>query len=173
MRKDQLAAGARSAKFAVGGTAIPGAEDNIFRNVSKEPRNADVITVDHAPVVKKVFTPRGTTLLVRRVTLEELSTIIDTEKIEKERPAEGTVLRVGKKVDDVIVGDHVIFGKYAGTEFKLNGEVLLIMDEEDIKGTVEDEPTITWLPVVEMGCDAVETSFGGCVETKPKRSGRK
>ena len=154
MRKDTLAAGARTAKFAVGGTAVPGAEDDIFRNVAPEgTRDETDIVVEHAPVVKKVFRPRGTTLLVRRVTLDELSTIVITENIEKEKPAEGTVLVTGKKVVDVTAGDRVVFGKYAGTEFKLNGEVLLIMDEEDIKGTVEDEQP------------ADDSPSGGCIDT--------
>jgi chaperonin GroES len=140
MRKDQLAAGARSARFAVGGTAVPGAEDDIFRNVAPEgSRDESTITVEHAPVIKQIFRPLGTTLLVRRRALEEMSTLVNTEAIDKEKPAEGTVLVVGKKVLDVHPGERVVFGKYSGTEFKLNGEVLLIMNEEDIKGTVEDE----------------------------------
>jgi hypothetical protein len=62
--------------------------------------------------------------------------------MDKEQPAEGTVVVVGKKVVDIAADDHVVFGKYSGTEFKLNGETLLIMDIEDIKGTVEDEKPI-------------------------------
>jgi chaperonin GroES len=140
MRKDQLAAGARSARFAVGGTAVPGAEDDIFRNVAPEgSRDESEITVEHAPVIKQIFRPLGTTLLVRRKTVADESAIINTEAMEKEKPAEGTVIVIGKKVLDVSPGDRVIFGKYSGTEFKLNGEVLLIMNEEDIKGTIEDE----------------------------------
>jgi chaperonin GroES len=37
---------------------------------------------------------------------------------------------------DVRSGERVVFGKYAGTEFKLNGETLLIMDITDVKGTI-------------------------------------
>ncbi|MCR4288100.1 MAG: co-chaperone GroES [Deltaproteobacteria bacterium] len=63
----------------------------------------------------------------------------------KETPAEGKVVAVGpgRKEDgktrplSVKVNDTVIFGKYAGTEIKLEGEELLIMREEDILGVVE------------------------------------
>lgn len=159
MRKDQLAAGARSAKFAVGGTAVPGADDNIFRNVmsKKDAAKLDkevIAKVEHAPVIKKVFRPLGTTLLVRRATMEEFSTIVITENMDKEKPAEGTVVAIGTKVLDVTEGKHVVFGKYAGTEFKLNGETLLIMDEADIKGTIEDEAHVP---------TNRELNVGGCI----------
>ena len=61
----------------------------------------------------------------------------------KEKPQEGKVLAVGKgRVSDggkktpldVKAGDRVLFGKYSGSEVKLNGEELLIMKEEDVLG---------------------------------------
>jgi chaperonin GroES len=64
----------------------------------------------------------------------------------KEKPQEGEVIAVGegKKLDsgervplDVKAGDRVLFGKYAGTEIKLDGEEYLIMREEDILGVIE------------------------------------
>ena len=63
-----------------------------------------------------------------------------------EKPAQGEVVAVGKgKTNtngevqplDVKVGDTVLFGKYSGTEVKINGEDLLVMREEDIMGVVE------------------------------------
>jgi chaperonin GroES len=63
-----------------------------------------------------------------------------------EKPARGEVLAVGNgKINtdgtirplDVKAGDHVLFGKYAGTEIKIDGEELLIMREEDILGVFE------------------------------------
>ena len=63
-----------------------------------------------------------------------------------EKPAQGEVLAVGngKIMDngdvrplDVKVGDTVMFGKYSGTEVKVNGEDLLVMREEDIMAVVE------------------------------------
>ncbi len=64
----------------------------------------------------------------------------------KEKPQEGKVIAVGKgKVTedgkviplDVKVGDRILFGKYAGTEVKIEGEEHLIMREEDILGIIE------------------------------------
>ena len=63
----------------------------------------------------------------------------------KEQPQEGVVFAVGegKKKDDgsritpdVKKGDNILFGKYAGTEIKINGEDYLIMREDDIVGVV-------------------------------------
>lgn len=64
----------------------------------------------------------------------------------KEKPQEGKVVAVGKgKVNedgkvtplDVKVGDRILFGKYSGTEVKLEGEEYLIMREDDILGVLE------------------------------------
>jgi chaperonin GroES len=64
----------------------------------------------------------------------------------KEKPQQGKIIAVGKgKVNDegkltpldVKVGDTILFGKYSGSEIKLNGEEHLIMREEDILGVVE------------------------------------
>lgn len=55
----------------------------------------------------------------------------------KEKPARGTILAVGPKAEQVKAGDKVLFGKYAGTEVKLEGEDLLIMREEDVIGVIQ------------------------------------
>ena len=64
----------------------------------------------------------------------------------KEKPQEGEVIAVGegKKLDngervplDIKEGDRVLFGKYAGTEIKLDGDEYLIMREDDILGVLE------------------------------------
>ncbi len=63
-----------------------------------------------------------------------------------EKPIQGEVLAVGKgkildtggvRPLDVKIGDRVLFGKYSGTEVKIEGEDLLVMREEDIMGVVE------------------------------------
>ncbi len=86
-------------------------------------------------------------LIVKRVEEEEKTKggiiIPDTAK---EKPMEGKVIAVGKgKVledgkihpPDVKVGDRVLFGKYSGTEVKIDGEEHLIMREDDILGVIE------------------------------------
>ena len=64
----------------------------------------------------------------------------------KEKPQEGTVIAIGKgKVTedgkilalDVKVGDKVLFGKYSGTEIKIEGNEYLMMREDDVLGVVE------------------------------------
>ncbi len=93
------------------------------------------------------FRPLGDRVLVRRVEEEEKTKggiiIPDTAK---EKPQEGEVLAVGPgardesgKIQplDVRVGDRILFGKWSGTEVKLDGEDLLIMKESDILGVLE------------------------------------
>ena len=92
------------------------------------------------------FRPLHDRVLVRRVEAEEKSAggiiIPDTAK---EKPQEGEVIAVGKgkkneegKVFplDVQDGDRILFGKYAGTEIKIDGEELLIMREEEVLGVL-------------------------------------
>jgi chaperonin GroES len=64
----------------------------------------------------------------------------------KEKPMEGLVISVGKGKTaddgklikpDVKAGDRILFGKYSGTEVKVDGEELLIMREDDILGIIE------------------------------------
>ncbi|MEO0543641.1 MAG: co-chaperone GroES [Pseudomonadota bacterium] len=92
------------------------------------------------------FRPLHDRVVVRRVDSEEKTSggiiIPDTAK---EKPQEGEVVAVGngarddsgKIVElDVKAGDRVLFGKWSGTEVKLNGEDLLIMKESDIMGII-------------------------------------
>ena len=93
------------------------------------------------------FRPLGDRVLVKRVE-EEAKTkggiiIPDTAK---EKPQEGEVLAVGPGARDesgklvelsVRAGDRILFGKWSGTEVKVEGEGLLIMKESDILGVIE------------------------------------
>ncbi len=93
------------------------------------------------------FRPLHDRVLVRRVEEEETSTggiiIPDTAK---EKPMQGEVISVGSgsrddqgKVHalDVKAGDRILFGKWSGTEVKIDDEELLIMKESDIMGIIE------------------------------------
>jgi chaperonin GroES len=95
-------------------------------------------------MAKLNFRPLHDRVVVRRVESEAKSAggiiIPDTAK---EKPQEGEVLSVGSGIRDeagkivaldVKAGDRVLFGKWSGTEVKLNGEDLLIMKESDIMG---------------------------------------
>jgi len=91
--------------------------------------------------------PLGDRLLVKRVQEEkETAGGIIIPDSAKEKPIEGKVIAVGngKRGDDgkavkleVKKGDKVLFGKYAGTEVKIEGEEHLILREDDILGIVE------------------------------------
>ena len=93
------------------------------------------------------FRPLGDRVLVKRVEEEEKTKggiiIPDTAK---EKPQEGEVVAVGPgarndKGDivalDVKAGDRILFGKWSGTEVKVDGQDLLIMKESDVLGVVE------------------------------------
>ncbi|MBX5133947.1 co-chaperone GroES [Rhizobium lentis] len=93
------------------------------------------------------FRPLHDRILVRRVDSEEKTKggiiIPDTAK---EKPQEGEVIAVGPgarndagqiQALDVKVGDRILFGKWSGTEIKINGEDLLIMKESDVMGVIE------------------------------------
>ena len=92
------------------------------------------------------FRPLHDRVVVRRVDSEEKSAggiiIPDTAK---EKPSEGVVVSVGPGARDesgkivaldVKEGDRVLFGKWSGTEVKLDGQDLLIMKESDIMGVI-------------------------------------
>ncbi len=93
------------------------------------------------------FRPLHDRVVVKRVDAEEKTKggiiIPDTAK---EKPQEGEVIAVGPGARDesgklvpldVKVGDRILFGKWSGTEIKLEGEDLLIMKESDVMGVVE------------------------------------
>ncbi len=94
----------------------------------------------------KGFRPLGDRILIKRIKEEEKTKggiiIPDTAK---EKPQEGKVIAVGKgKYEEgklipieVRVGDKILFGKYSGSEIKLEGEDLIIMREDDILGILE------------------------------------
>ena len=96
------------------------------------------------------FRPLHDRVLVRRIEAEEKTKggIIIPDTV-KEKPIEGEVIAVGSgtrdeqgKVHalDVKAGDRILFGKWSGTEVKLDGEELIIMKESDIMGIVEGKP---------------------------------
>ena len=85
-------------------------------------------------------------VLVRRDEAEEKTAGGIVLPGAKEKPEMGKILAVGKgkilengqvRALDVKVGDKVLFGKYSGTEVKIDGETLLMMREEDLMGVVE------------------------------------
>ncbi len=96
------------------------------------------------------FRPLHDRVVVRRITAEEKTAggIIIPDPA-KEKPMEGEVVAVGPGARneqgqlvalDVKAGDKILFGKWSGTEVKLDGEELLIMKESDIMGIIDATP---------------------------------
>src|SRR3954463_12954932 len=96
------------------------------------------------------FRPLHDRVVVRRLNAEERTTggiiIPDTAQ---EKPMQGEVIAVGPGARNeqgqlvppaVKAGDRILFGKWSGTEVKLDGEELLIMKESDIMGIIESQP---------------------------------
>jgi chaperonin GroES len=96
------------------------------------------------------FRPLHDRVLIRRIEQDEKTAggiiIPDTAK---EKPIEGEIIAVGPggrdesgKLTplDVKKGDRVLFGKWSGTEVKIDGEELVIMKESDIMGVIESAP---------------------------------
>ena len=94
------------------------------------------------------FRPLGDRVLIKRVEEEQKTKggiiIPDTAK---EKPQEGEVVAVGPGARDdsgalvelsVKAGDRILFGKWSGTEVKIDGEDLLIMKESDILGVIDN-----------------------------------
>ncbi|OWW00293.1 co-chaperone GroES [Rhizobium sp. R693] len=95
------------------------------------------------------FRPLHDRILVRRIASEERTRggiiVPDTAK---EKPQEGEVIAVGPgarndagqvQALDVKAGDRILFGKWSGTEIKINGEDLLIMKESDVMGIIDTQ----------------------------------
>lgn len=98
------------------------------------------------------FRPLHDRILVRRIDADEKTAggiiIPDTAK---EKPQEGEVLAVGPGARDdkgalqpldVKKGDRILFGKWSGTEIKLDGEELLIMKESDVMGVIDGKEPV-------------------------------
>ncbi len=93
------------------------------------------------------FRPLHDRVVVRRIDAEEkTSGGIIIPETAKEKPMQGEIVAVGpgardekgQRVElDVAAGDIVLFGKWSGTEVKINGEDVLIMKESDIMGVIE------------------------------------
>jgi chaperonin GroES len=125
-----------------GATTAPEAtsSDQLFTaNHPKKPPSGDVMA-------KSKFRPLHDRVVVKRIDADEKTKggiiIPDTAK---EKPSQGEVTAVGpggrdeagKLIPiDIKVGDRVLFGKWSGTEIKLDGEELLIMKESDIMGVL-------------------------------------
>jgi len=104
-------------------------------------------------MAKTKFRPLHDRIVVRRITAEEKTKggIIIPDSAQ-EKPSQGEIIAVGpggrdesgKLIPiDLKGGDKVLFGKWSGTEVKLDGEDFLIMKESDVMGVIEGKPSAT------------------------------
>ena len=147
-----------------------------MQKMAEDEANGVVPEVEETPVQPfvapkrklKKFTPAGRTILVRQSAVEndehrftdqatalkaQVEGVLLVEKEEDKKadaPAEGIVLAVGPEADNVQEGDEIVFGKYAGANFNLNGEWLLLMESKEVLGTlstqdIETEEEVTYV----------------------------
>jgi chaperonin GroES len=98
------------------------------------------------------FRPLHDRVVVRRITpLEKSAGGIIIPDTVQEKPMEGEIIAVGPGARNeqgtivalaVKAGDRVLFGKWSGTEIKIDGEDLLIMKEADLLGVIEGAPAL-------------------------------
>ena len=124
MRKDVLASGARSAQFFTGDNG----GDVELHNLSSEPRE-DLLAAIPIKEITKKHIPLGETILVKRSEGGSTGLVVLTEV---DQPAQGFVRAIGDKVIGVVVGDEIVFGKYAGIETQATGELLVLLKVEDV-----------------------------------------
>ncbi|MGK2850074.1 MAG: co-chaperone GroES [Candidatus Limnocylindrales bacterium] len=101
-----------------------------------------------ATAIAKSLRPLGDRVVIQPSAREEMTKSgIVLPDTAKEKPQEGTILAVGpgkiledgkRETMDVKKGDKVLYAKYAGTEFKVEGDDLLIVSQKDILAIVED-----------------------------------
>ena len=106
-------------------------------------RGVDIL----ANAVKVTLGPKGRNVVIEKSFGAPRSTK-DGVSVAKEKPSQGEVVAVGpggrdeagKLIPiDIEVGDRVLFGKWSGTEVKIDGQDLLIMKESDIMGIIEHQ----------------------------------
>ena len=86
-----------------------------------------------------IIKPLGKRILIKQTQQEEVtkSGIVLPGTASKEKPVIGEVLAVGRKIEEVKVGDKVIFEKYSGTEVKDGEETYLILEKDNVLAIVE------------------------------------
>jgi chaperonin GroES len=87
---------------------------------------------------KMNFQPLGERILVKRVEEEKktASGIIIPDNA-KEKPSKGETVAISLKVENIAVGDVVVFGKYGGTEISIDGVTYLVLDQKDVLGVLK------------------------------------
>jgi chaperonin GroES len=84
------------------------------------------------------YRPLGARVLIAINNVEEVSSGgIILPDVAKEEKAEGVVMGIGAEVNELEVGDRVIFGKYSGDELELSSKKYRVVNEEDVLAVIE------------------------------------
>ena len=148
---DRLARGAKSAQFSVGGAKKgskvvinPGMAGTDAEATAAEKEKVRLSVTPETPRIKSKLTPLYDRVIIRKTEeLDRIGSIIIPDEA-KDRPSEGTVLYVGfgRLVNGELKplwlkgGEKVLFGKYSGTEVKVDGETVLLMREDEILAAI-------------------------------------
>ena len=122
----------------------PGARDTGSQPPAAKSHHQEGIALATATKLR----PLGDRVVVQPMAREEMTSsgIVLPDTANKEKPQEGEIIAAGpgrledgeREPMDVKVGDKVLYAKYAGTEFKVGDEELLIISQKDILAVVED-----------------------------------
>ena len=136
MAKDILARGGKFAQFAAG---APRRDDSVeLMNVAPDGEYEGYVIPQVSERIEAAtpdrYIPMFDQILLRRnEAVTKIGGIyVPDETISKDKPAEGTVLEVGFDVKHVKAGQTIVFGKYAGTEYPINGELLVFLREKEV-----------------------------------------
>ena len=134
-----LAGGQRRATFVTGSNDVNAPVE--LKNLSNEPREEiQPVFIDRTRKVKQIE-PLNDQIHIERRESEQVSAggILIADSIrEQDKPAEGVIISIGPKVQYVAPGDHVIFGKYSGTEYPFGGETILFIREEEVIARIKE-----------------------------------
>ena len=86
------------------------------------------------------FRPLGPRVVVKRNEDKTTKTgIIIATDASKDKPLEGTVVSIGDEVENIKVGETVLYGKYSGNDITIDGEDYILLMTEDVQGILDPE----------------------------------
>ena len=85
------------------------------------------------------FRPLGPRVVVKRKDEKTTKNGIIIPDNSKEKPLEGTVMSIGDEVENIKVGETVLYGKYSGSDITIDGEDYILLMTEDVQGILDPE----------------------------------
>ena len=85
------------------------------------------------------FRPLGPRVVVQRKDEKTTKTGIIIPDTSKEKPLEGIVMSIGDEVENIKVGETVLYGKYSGSDITIDGEDYILLMTEDVQGILDPE----------------------------------